>query len=196
MRRLTSIEEFRDLHQQLTADQPIGIPTLIIPAGTCGQASGANDLIRIAKRELLSKELTDKINIRITGCHGFCEMEPSILVEPRGTFYPKVNPKDVSMIIDAVLNDSVVDELLWKELGTGVTIERQQDIPFFKQQVRTIISRSEKVDPIRIYNYIECGGYQGLAGVLERGEPEWVVAEVKASELRGRGGAGFPTGLK
>ncbi len=196
MRRLTSIDEFKNLQQQLTVHQTSGIPTLIIPAGTCGQASGANDLIRIAKRELLSKELTDKVNIRITGCHGFCEMEPSILVEPRGTFYPKVKPKDVPMIIDAVLNDSVVDELLSKELGTGVIIERQQDIPFFKQQVRTIISRSEKVDPIRIYNYIECGGYQGLAGILERGEPEWVVAEVKASELRGRGGAGFPTGLK
>ncbi len=196
MRRLTSIDEFKNLQQQLTTDQTSGIPTLIIPAGTCGQASGANDLIRIAKRELLSKELTDKVNIRITGCHGFCELEPSILIEPRGTFYPKVNPKDVPMIIDAVLNDSVVDELLWKEPGTGVTIERQQDIPFFRQQVRTIISRNEKVDPIRIYNYIECGGYQGLAGVLERGESEWVIAEVKASELRGRGGAGFPTGLK
>ena len=196
MRRLTSIEEFRVLQQQLTADQTIGIPTLIIPAGTCGQASGANDLIRIAKRELLFKELTDKVNIRITGCHGFCEMEPSILVEPSGTFYPKVNAKDVPKIIDAVLNGSVVDELLWKELGTGDTIEKQQDIPFFKQQVRTIISRSEKVDPIRIYNYIGRGGYQGIASVLDRGEPEWVVAEVKASELRGRGGAGFPTGLK
>ncbi|MCF7809574.1 FAD-dependent oxidoreductase [bacterium] len=196
MRRLTSIDEFNNLRLQLNSNRTAGIPTIIINAGTCGQASGANDLIRITKRELLSRALTDKINLRITGCHGFCEMEPSLLIEPRGTFYPKVNPKDIPKIIDAVLRDTVVEELLWKELGTGDTIELQQDIPFFKQQVRTIISRSEKVDPIRIYNYIESGGYQGLAKILERGKPKWVVEEVKASGLRGRGGAGFLTGLK
>ncbi|MDP8229105.1 MAG: hypothetical protein P9M15_06600, partial [Candidatus Electryoneaceae bacterium] len=196
MRKLTSIDEFQNLQYELTTDKTDEIPTIIIPAGTCGQASGANDLIRITKRELLSKGLTDKIHLRITGCHGFCEMEPSILVEPRGTFYPKVNPKDIPRIIDAVLNDTVVEELLWHELGTGVVIERQEEIPFFKQQVRTIISRSENVDPIRIYNYIGCGGYGGLVKALDHGEPEWVIGEIKASGLRGRGGAGFPTGVK
>ncbi|MDP8239239.1 MAG: NADH-ubiquinone oxidoreductase-F iron-sulfur binding region domain-containing protein [Candidatus Hatepunaea meridiana] len=196
MRKLTSIDEFKGLQDRLIADQPSDISTIIIPAGTCGQASGANDIIRAVKREILAKDLSTNIRIRITGCHGFCEMEPSILIEPQGTFYPKVNPKDIPRIIDAILKDSVVDELLWKDLSIGTTIAKQQDIPFFKQQTRTIISRSEKVDPIRIYNYLRSGGYRGLAGALDRGEPKWVVNEVKISGLRGRGGAGFPTGLK
>ncbi len=196
MRKLTSIDEFVGFYDRLVTDRPVGVPTIVIPAGTCGQASGANDVIRVAKRELLSKELSDSIHLRITGCHGFCEMEPSILIEPRGTFYPKVKLKDMPRIIDAVSNDDVVEDLLWLDPETGKPVERQQDIPFFRQQVRTIISRSEKVDPIRIFNYIENGGYQGLASVLNRGNPGWVVEEVKASELRGRGGAGFPTGLK
>lgn len=196
MRKLATIDDFQELHDRLIADRPVGIPTVIITAGTCGQASGANDLIRVVKRELLTKELSDRVHLRITGCHGFCEMEPSILIEPRGTFYPKVKLKSIPRIIDAVSNDEVVEELLWIDSETGNPVERQQDIPFFNQQVRTIISRSEKVDPIRIYNYIECGGYQGFARVLSRGEPDSVVKEIKASGLRGRGGAGFPTGLK
>jgi NADH-quinone oxidoreductase subunit F len=86
MERLQSIDEFQFLHDRLIAERDPDSPTIIIPAGTCGQASGANDLIRITKREVLNKKYTDKIKIRITGCHGFCETEPSILIEPSGIF--------------------------------------------------------------------------------------------------------------
>ena len=82
MEKVKSVDEFSSLYDRLTADRNSSLPTLVIPAGTCGQASGANDLIRITKRELLNKKLTEKIRLRITGCHGFCEMEPSILIEP------------------------------------------------------------------------------------------------------------------
>ncbi len=196
MNRLNSIENFESLQNRLIADRDPSIPTIVISAGTCGQASGANDLIRIAKREILSKELTEKVNLRVTGCHGFCEMEPSVLVMPQRVFYPKLNTKDMVKIVDAVANNTVVNDLLYVDPVSNKTIEKQDDLPFFKKQVRTILSQNEKIDPIRIFNYIENGGYTSLAKVLSRNDPGWVIDNVKISGLRGRGGAGFPTGLK
>jgi len=196
MERLRSIEDFKALQGRLIADRDPSRPTIVIPAGTCGQASGANDLIRVAKRELLDRGLTDRIHLRITGCHGFCEAEPSVLIEPRGTFYPKLGIKQMARIVEAVAQDKVLDDLLFVDPAAGKAVEKQGDISFFKTQVRTILARNEKVDPIRIYNYIENAGYSALVQALDNGAPKWVVQEVKASGLRGRGGAGFPTGLK
>ncbi|UCF33349.1 MAG: NADH-quinone oxidoreductase subunit NuoF [Phycisphaerales bacterium] len=196
MERLRSIEELKALQARLQTDRDPSIPTIVISAGTCGQASGANDLIRVTKRELLNKGLTDRIRLRITGCHGFCEAEPSVLIEPRGTFYPRVGVQEMAQIVEAVAQDQVLKDLLFVDPATGKAVERQGDISFFKAQVRTILARNEKVDPIRVYNYIENGGYSALVRALETGDSKWVVEEVKASGLRGRGGAGFPTGLK
>jgi NADH-quinone oxidoreductase subunit F len=196
MEKLKSVEDFHVLQARLRSDRDPSIPTIVISAGTCGQASGANDLIRTAKRELLSRQLTDRIHLRITGCHGFCEAEPSVLIEPRGTFYPKVGPGEMVGIIEAVMRGEVLENLLFVDPHTGAPVEKQADIPFYKKQVRTILSRNEKVDPIRIYDYIENGGYAALARVLASGDPSWVIEEVKVSGLRGRGGAGFPTGVK
>lgn len=194
--KLKSIQEFKGLMSRLATDIDPEVPCIIIPAGTCGQASGANDLIRIAKREILSKKLMDKISLRITGCHGFCEMEPSVLVEPHRTFYPQVSPDDMPRIIHAVAEGNILKDLLFVDPQTEKSLEKQEDIPFFKKQKRTILSRNEKVDPIRIYNYLQCGGYFSLVNVLDQYRPKRVLKEVKDSELRGRGGAGFPTGLK
>ena len=196
MERLKSINEFATLRERLVTDRDPNIPTIVIPAGTCGQASGANDLIRVTKRELLNKKWVDKIHLRITGCNGFCQMEPSVLIEPKRTFYPKVSPKDMIRIVDALANNQVLEDLLYVDPRTGSPIEKQEAIPFFKRQVRTILSRNEKIDPIRIYHYIEDGGYSAMAKMLTLGKPEWVLEEVKTSGLRGRGGAGFSTGLK
>jgi NADH:ubiquinone oxidoreductase subunit F (NADH-binding)/(2Fe-2S) ferredoxin len=196
MEKLKSIAEFRNLQGRLTAAFDREKPTIVISAGTCGQASGANDLIRIAKRELLKSGLSDTIRLRITGCHGFCQAEPSVLVEPRRTFYQKVGPDDMVRIVQATAVGQTVERLLWKDPKTRKRIEKLDDIPFFKSQKRTIIARNERIDPIRIYSYIQDGGYAALAKVLESGNRRAVVDEIKASGLRGRGGAGFPTGLK
>ncbi len=196
MERLESINDFKALRDRILADRDPSLPTIIISAGTCGQASGANDLIRVTKRELLAKDLTQRVGLRITGCHGYCEMEPSVLVEPYGTFYPKVGLKDMVRIVDAVADGRIVEDLLFEDPKTGERIEKQNDMPFYKHQIRMILSRNEKIDPIRIFNYIESDGYCAMAEVLERGDPRWVIDEIKASGLRGRGGAGFPTGVK
>ncbi len=196
METFKTIDQFISFQSHLIKKLNPAHPTIIISAGTCGQASGANDLIRIVKRELLSKKWTDQIRLRITGCHGFCEMEPSVLIEPKRTFYPKVNVKDMVRIIKAVAEDKVIEELLYLNPSTGERIETQDEIPFFKNQIRTLLSLNEKIDPIRIDNYIEQGGYKAIVKVLSKREPRGVIEEIKASTLRGRGGAGFPTGLK
>ncbi|RJP75806.1 MAG: hydrogenase, partial [Candidatus Zixiibacteriota bacterium] len=193
---IQSLNEFRALQTRLIGAVDRSAPTIVISAGTCGQASGANDLIRVAKRELLARGLTDKIHLRITGCHGFCEAEPSVLVEPRGTFYPKLTAEAMVRVVAAVAQGAVEEDLLFRDPASGAPLEKQDDLPFFAKQVRNILARNEKVDPIRIHNYIEIGGYGALARVLEKGDPSGTVAEVKVSGLRGRGGAGFPTGMK
>ena len=196
MKRLNSIDGLKELQERILSNYNPAIPTIVIPAGTCGQASGANDLIRITKRDLLNRGLTEQIRLRITGCGGFCEMEPYVLIEPRRTFYPKVSIQTMTRILDAVLKGDVLEDLLFVDPETGKPIEKQDDIPFFKKQHRTLLNRNEKLDPIRIYNYIANCGYSALAKVLTKRSHQWVVDEVKASGLRGRGGAGFPTGLK
>jgi NADH-quinone oxidoreductase subunit F len=195
-KKLDSIDDFVKMQARLVSHYDAGIPTLVIPAGTCCQASGANSLIRAAKKELLQKKLTDKIHLRITGCHGFCAMEPSVLVEPRRVFYPKISPDDMVTIIEATTKGTTVTKLLFVDPETGRRIEKQDDIPFFKKQLRTIMGRNEKIDPIRIHDYIQNNGYLALTKVLSGQEPQFVLDEVKVSGLKGRGGAGYPTGQK
>jgi NADH-quinone oxidoreductase subunit F len=196
MERLGSLGDFKGLQERLREGYDPDRPVIVISAGTCGQASGANDLIRIAKRELLARGLTERIHLRVTGCHGYCQTEPSVLVEPQRTFYPKVGLAQMAAIVDAVDRGVVLDDLLFVDPQTGGRIACQDDLPFYRDQVRSILSRNEQVDPIRIYMYIEHGGYAALLQVLERADPPRVVEEIKASGLRGRGGAGFATGRK
>ena len=196
MQSVKSVEEFLELRKRIITDRDLKIPTIVISAGTCGQASGANDLIRVAKRELLFKSLTERIHLRITGCHGFCEIEPSVLIEPNGTIYPKVGINEMVRIIEGIDQGRVVEDLLYTNPATGQKIEKQADLPFYKRQTRTILSQNEKIDPIRTYNYIENNGYVALVKVLQKSDSKWIIEEIKASGLRGRGGAGFPTGLK
>jgi len=196
MHRLNSVDHFDAFHARLVGSRDSRVPTLVIPAGTCGQASGANDLIRAAKQEISRRKLAAKLRVRVTGCHGFCEMEPSVLVEPDGTFYPKVTPEGIMRVVDAASEGEVLEDALFVDPATGATVEKQADLPFFRKQVRTILARNEKIDPTRMDSYIENGGYSALAGTLRHGDPRWVVEEVKASGLRGRGGAGFPAGRK
>ena len=196
MHKIKSLDAFREFQDALADSCRQALPTIVIPAGTCGRASGADDLVRTARRELLRRRLTGKVHLRVTGCHGFCEMEPSVLVEPWRTFYPRVKNGQMERIIEATAEGRVLRDLVFSDPGTGEPVECQDDIPFFKDQVRTILGRNEKVDPTRIYDYLAHGGYSALAQVLDQASPERVLEEVKASGLRGRGGGGFPTGRK
>jgi NADH-quinone oxidoreductase subunit F len=158
MEHLRSPREFREVRDRLRYARDPSTPVIVIPAGTCGQASGANDLIRVTKRELLLRGLAGKVHLRVTGCHGYCQAEPSVLVEPQRTFYPKVGRQDMVRIVEAVAEGEVIDALLFVDPRTGRRIARQDDVPFFARQTRNILARGERVDPIRIADYVETGG--------------------------------------
>jgi len=196
MEKLKSLDDLRILQDRLIHSMDTQLPTIVISAGTCGQASGANDLIRVTKRELLYKGLLDKIRLRITGCHGYCQAEPSVLVEPGGIFYPRIGLEEMVRIVEATAAGEVAERLLWKDPKTRKRVQAMSDIPFFRGQERKILSRNERIDPIRVYSYIQDNGYAALAKVLGENNPAGVIQEVRASGLRGRGGAGFLTGLK
>jgi len=196
MTRLSSINQLRDLRTGLLDDLDESRPRIVICAGTACQASGANDIIRVAKRYILEKGLSDKISLRITGCHGLCEMGPFVLAEPTKAFYVHVTLDNVPRIIEAVLSGEYVDDLLYRDPVTGKAYYSRDEIPFFRNQNRAVLGMNPNIDPIRIYDYVVQAGYRALEKVLSSGDRGGVIQEVKASGLRGRGGAGFPTGLK
>ncbi|MBM4044111.1 MAG: FAD-dependent oxidoreductase [Planctomycetes bacterium] len=196
MPRMSFVHEFRTFRQTILSQPRDERPCFVVCAGTGGLASGSNDILRILKRQILARNLQDRVSLRITGCQGFCEMDPFILVEPWNYVYTKVKMEDVERIVLATLEGKPVAELLYKEPGSDKPCYFQQDIRFFKHQSRVILGKNRELDPIRIYDYIKAGGYAALEKVLSNPCPEWILEEVKRSGLRGRGGAGFPTGLK
>ncbi len=174
-------------------------PSLILSAGTCGLARGADELIRIAKAYQLEKELTEAFEIKITGCHGFCEAEPNVIVNNNGKsyFYQKVKPADVERIIEqSVLKGELIKELLWQDPITNERYNSLDDIPFYKKQKRLLLGNNPLIDPTVIDDYFSLNGYKALKKVLSEYSPEQVIEIIKQSGLRGRGGAGFPTGRK
>jgi len=194
VQRLESVASLESLREPLVAQRRAERPTIVIPAGTCGRASGAERLIDAAKDALGAGR--QNVRLRVTGCHGFCQMEPSVLVEPSRTFYPNVAPEDMRRIVAAAERGETLDDLLFQDPDTGRAVRCQDDLPFYAKQVRTLLSWNEQVDPTDIETYIGVGGYGGLAKVLRRGDPSWILEKIKSSGLRGRGGAGFPTGIK
>ncbi|MBU1071940.1 NADH-quinone oxidoreductase subunit F, partial [bacterium] len=198
MKKLSTIGEFVEFRARVCRESEMKYdkPTLVVCAGTGGQASGSNDVMRIIKRNILDRGLQEKIGLRVTGCQGYCEMDPFIVVEPGRHLYPKLAMEDVPRIIDSALGGYIEEDLIFKDVQENKTFTSQDEIPFFKKQQRTILGSNQKLDPIRMVNYIEQGGYAAIAKVLVDVDPDWIILEVKESGLRGRGGAGFPTGMK
>ena len=198
MKKLSSVEQFISFRRRILKAREMEAPKpcLVICAGTGGQASGSNDVMRILKRQLLDRNLQGKLSLRITGCQGFCEMDPFIVVEPGNHLYPKLRMEDVPKIVDSALEGKVVEDLLYKGKHDNMCYHCQDKIPFFKKQTRTILGKNQLIDPIRIMDYIEHGGYGAFEKIMSAPDPEWIIREVLRSGLRGRGGAGFPTGRK
>ena len=191
-----TIAEFKAYRKSIMDAEDKRKPCLVICGGTGGQASGSNDLIRIIKRQILEQNLHDRLSLRITGCLGFCEMDPFIIVEPGYNLYPKLKMEDVPRIVEAAVKGEVIEELLYREPGSTVVRFSEQDIPFFQGQSRIVLGQNQHVDPIRINDYLKIGGYAALEKALAKPDREWIVDEILKSKLRGRGGAGFMTGKK
>ncbi|MBM3292941.1 MAG: hydrogenase [Candidatus Aminicenantes bacterium] len=172
-------------------------PVLTVSAGTCGRARGSLKVISALEKSLKASKLEKNVRVRVTGCHGFCEAEPNIIIQPQDLFYQKVDPKRADDIVGrTVKKKQVLEDLLYKDPATGGTARREHEIPFYKKQNRFVLGDNALIDPTRIDDYFSIGGYGALLKVLTKMSPEEVIGEVKTSGLRGRGGAGFPTGRK
>ncbi len=166
-------------------------------AGTGCMANGSLEVREALERELAKRNLQDEVQIIMTGCNGFCAMGPLVVVYPEGIFYNQVKPEHAPLIVEEhVLKGRVVEQLLFKEEMAKDRVPLMKDIAFFSLQRLTVLRNRGLIDAENIDEYIARDGYAALAKVLEEMTPEEVIEEVKKSGIRGRGGGGFPTGLK
>ena len=170
--------------------------TILVCHGT-GCVSGKAIEIREALEKTVVEMGLDGVKVDFSGCHGFCQQGPIAVVEPEGIFYAHVSVDDVPEIVQSHLRDGQpVTRLFYKDPISGEAVPYYKDIKFYSKQQRIILRNCGHINPERIEDYTAVGGYQSLRKVLLEMTPEQVIDEVKRSGLRGRGGAGFPTGVK
>ena len=169
---------------------------ILVCAGTGCSSSGSKQILPILAEELKNKNLDKEIKVVETGCHGLCEMGPLVIVYPEGVFYCRVEAADVKEIVEShLLKGRVVERLLYREPVTLEAVPNYEDISFYKKQHRYALKNCGHINPESLEEYIAADGYEGL-GIALQMKPEDVIEEIKKSGLRGRGGGGFPTGLK
>ncbi|MCP4576923.1 MAG: NADH-quinone oxidoreductase subunit NuoF [Deltaproteobacteria bacterium] len=197
MNKINTINDLGTLREKLQSYRKSFRKTLILCGGTGCQVSRSRDVIDSIQAELVKQGFTTDILVRATGCHGFCEQGPILVVDPDNTFYCHVSPDDAEEIVQRTVGKGeVIERLLYTDPVSGKTVLKESDIPFYKAQDRQLLAQNRQVDPCNIEDYIAIGGYSAIAKVLSGISPEDVIEEMKGSGLRGRGGAGFPTGRK
>jgi NADH-quinone oxidoreductase subunit F len=170
---------------------------VLVCGGTGCEASGSADTYQTLTDEIQRCGLSDEVQVIHTGCRGFCAMGPIVIIYPDGIFYCQVQAEDVPLLVEeTLLKGRVVPRLTYKEPSSHQEVPFYGEIPFYKKQMRIILRNCGMIDPENIEEYIARDGYRALIKVLSSMTPEQVFEEVKASRLRGRGGAGFQTGLK
>ncbi|WP_088227956.1 NADH-quinone oxidoreductase subunit NuoF [Desulfosporosinus sp. FKB] len=170
---------------------------ILVCAGTGCASSGALPIIDILKEEIKRQGLEETVTIVGTGCQGFCEKGPTIVIEPQHVLYTRVQGEDIAEIVASdVMKGERVERLLLLDTETQKPVTKMSDIRFFAKQHRIVLKNCGVIDPQRIQDYTLRDGYKALEKVLKEMKPNDVIEEVKKSGLRGRGGAGFPTGLK
>jgi NADH-quinone oxidoreductase subunit F len=170
---------------------------LLICGGTGCQSSGSLAVKKALLQELDTRSLTGEIKVVETGCNGFCALGPIMVVYPEGVIYVEIKATDIPELVEEhLIKGRVLERLLYREPVTDRIIPTMQDIPFFALQELRVLRNRGLIDPEKIEEYIARDGYAGMAKALTEMKPEQIVKEVLDSGLRGRGGAGFPTGLK
>jgi NADH:ubiquinone oxidoreductase subunit F (NADH-binding)/(2Fe-2S) ferredoxin len=196
-KRLTGIKDLEELRDSINASKREMDYTIIGCSGTGCQASDSLSVWDSLKKNLKKQGLSEKVALRQTGCHGFCEQGPLLIIEPGNILYCKVKPEDTERIVSETIGKGqIIEERLYTDPVTGKRITEERDITFYKSQTREILAQNKKINPREIEDYIAIGGYSALAKVLSSMKPKDVIEEIKRSGLRGRGGGGFPTGRK
>jgi len=197
MSRLNSLRELEHLRERLCDERQNITTTLTACGGTGCQASQSRAVIDALRNELSQQGLDGQVRLRATGCHGFCEQGPIVVIEPGNVFYCHVAPDDAFEIVyQTVVRGEVIERLLYTDPVSGEKTRTEAEIPFYSRQDRQLLALNHQVDPCSIEDYIAAGGYSAVAKVLDRVASEEIVEEIRASGLRGRGGGGFPTGRK
>jgi len=196
-KRLEDPSQLENLRRSILQKRDPSRPCITVCAGTGCRASGAEAVIDAFKDEIERREIQLDMELKETGCHGFCERGPLVVIRPQKIFYQRVKAEDVPEIIsETVLKGNIIERSLYVDPATNEKIIYEPDVPFYKRQTRTIFGANGEIDPTEIEDYIAIGGYRALAKALFQMSPEEVIEEIKTSGLRGRGGGGFPTGRK
>ena len=171
---------------------------ILVCGGTGCTSSNSLEIIDNLKNEVENSGLSDKVEVQLTGCFGFCAKGPIVKVYPDNIFYVQVKPEDAHEIIEShIINNKVVERLLFEEPSLNhKKVEKHDEMSFYKKQYRIALRNCGHINPENINEYIGNDGYIALGTCLTKMTPIEVISEVKSSGLRGRGGAGFPTGVK
>ncbi len=197
MARLSSPQELEKFRHEILGNRNPAQPFITVCGGTGCHASGCHAVVDAFRKVLQERAKGNGVGLRVTGCHGFCERGPLVVIHPQKVFYQKVKPEDVPAIFqETVLNGKVIDQLLYEHPVTGEKIVSEENVPFYQRQKRIIFGNNGSIDPTRIEDYLAVGGYRALVKALFSMKPEEIIEEVKKANLRGRGGGGFPAGLK
>jgi NADH-quinone oxidoreductase subunit F len=198
MAKLKSRDELDKLRSSLQVARKSGKKKLVsLCAGSGCAAYGTAKVHKTFVDALAKAGLQDEVDVKLSGCHGFCEKGPIMVIHPEGIFYPKVKEENIPDIVEKTIkNGELVDSLVYKDPVSKKKITIEHDIPFYKFQERLIFGNNGVIDPTSMEDYIATGGYKGLAKALFDFKPEGLIEAIIKSGLRGRGGGGFPTGIK
>jgi len=197
MRKGITLEKFEEIRAEILKEREIQRTCITVCGGTGCHAYGCLKVAQAFKDEVERGNLRESVDVRTTGCHGFCERGPIVVLQPEGIFYQRVQTKDIKEIIyETIVNKKIIARLLYVDPKTEEKIIYEKEVPFYKKQERIVFGNNGFIDPTDIKDYIALGGYQSLSKVLFDLTTERVIEEIKASGLRGRGGAGFLTGKK
>ncbi|MDR4509235.1 MAG: NAD(P)H-dependent oxidoreductase subunit E [Candidatus Brocadiaceae bacterium] len=194
MEKLKSSEDLSRFKESIATESPSDKIRISICTTGC-RALGAEEVCKTFNAEIEYQSLKDKVEIVDTGCQGLCTRAPVLTIEPTGIFYGRVTETDVHEIISrTVLKGEIIERLCYTEEGKRIPYIK--DIPFYSKQKKVVLKNCGKINPKNINDYIQRNGYSALAKALSSMTPDGIITEIKNSGLRGRGGAGFPTGVK
>ena len=195
--KIQSLKDLQERARALKEENRKYKKFVTVCAGTGCCASGCLEVLSELQAELKRAKLDSHVKIRTSGCHGFCEQGPLMVIEPGNIFYCHITPEDVNAIVSETLqHNKIIEKLLYLDSVSDSRITSEKDIPFYSAQQRVLLGQNKMIDPCDINSYIAQGGYLALVDVLTSREPEEVIEQIKKSGLRGRGGGGFPTGRK
>ena len=184
MNRLSSPEELEAIRESIIRSRDPNKTCIVICGGTGCLALGAEDVIAGFRRELQDQGLETKVDLRITGCPGFCERGPLVLIKPESILYQQVRVEDVPEMISETIRGNIVDRLLYIAPNTGGKILYEHEVPFYRKQKRLIIGNNSNIDPTIIEHYLALGGYSALGKTLFNTSPEQIIEEIKTSGLQ------------